>query len=130
MNLEIHRNEILCIFGDNSSGKSTLIYSILNELPKTTKSTKISYFPKNLKKAFVSQKRWLIGGRTIQENITLAHPLDRDLLDKVLKAAELDKDIKSNAFPEGLQTVITSSSDSVSGGQKTRIALARALYHQ
>jgi len=60
---------------------------------------------------------------TIYHNITLGEEGD---VSTVLRDVCFDEDLKS--MPEGIQTVVGSSGIRLSGGQQTRIALARALY--
>ena len=60
----------------------------------------------------------------MQENILFGAPLDPDLYDSVKEACALAHDIST--FPEGDETEIGAST--ISGGQKTRIALARCVY--
>ena len=67
-------------------------------------------------------------GTSIRENILLGKAYDETLMDKALEAADLLTDL--DQFPNGIDTVISDSGDSVSGGQKARIALARCFYQE
>lgn len=51
---------------------------------------------------------------------------DKDLFDKSIKYACLEEDLKN--FPEGVKTIIGEKGINLSGGQKARVSLARALY--
>jgi ATP-binding cassette subfamily C (CFTR/MRP) protein 4 len=54
--------------------------------------------------------------------------LDEDLLDRALEASQLKKDIEN--FGKGIDTVIGERGINISGGQKARISLARAIYSE
>ncbi|WP_410172439.1 ABC transporter transmembrane domain-containing protein [Cutibacterium granulosum] len=63
---------------------------------------------------------------TVQANIMLGSTRD-DMLDVVVRAAALDTTIAE--LPHGLQTGVGEGGRHVSGGQRQRLALARALIH-
>ena len=62
----------------------------------------------------------------MQTNILLGKPFCKVALQRVVKAARLEPDIAS--WPQGLQTEIGEKGITLSGGQKARVAMARALY--
>lgn len=75
--------------------------------------------------AYVEQEPFMMSG-TILENILFGNPCDKLKLTKVVKVCQLDQDIRS--FPSGLSTDIGQGGVTLSGGQKARISLARAVY--
>lgn len=77
--------------------------------------------------ALVSQNPWM-DNATIRDNILFGLPMDEERYAYVLYCCALDKDLLS--FENGDMTVITIKGVSLSGGQRSRIALARALYSQ
>ena len=77
--------------------------------------------------SFLSSNRWLIGD-TIRNNITLGEPYEEKRMVEALTASQLVHDL--SYLNKGLETVMSDKGDTVSGGQKARIALARCFYHR
>lgn len=75
---------------------------------------------------YVGQEERLFTG-TIWENVTNGFE-DRDYFDKVIKITELDKVIKSRPLKEN--TALLEGATNLSGGEKARLILARALYRR
>ena len=66
---------------------------------------------------------------TIEKNIALGkstNEIDGDKINKLLKICDLEKFIKSKK--EGIKTVLGEKGSKISGGQKQKIGIARALY--
>ncbi|CAK7356839.1 unnamed protein product [Dovyalis caffra] len=120
INFEITRGHKIAICGPVGSGKSSLLYAILREIPKISGSVHV-----NGSIAYVSQTPWIRSG-TVRDNILCGEPMDRTRYDMVTKACALDKDISS--FNHGDLTEIGQRGINLSGGQKQRIQLARAVY--
>lgn len=129
----IKHHEFVMIAGRVGSGKSSLLMSILNELPINSGSIRI-----NGSLSYASQEPWLFAG-TIRENITIAWhkksgrnynllpaKLDRRYRE-VLRICCLDQDLQH--MPDGDLTMIGERGSTLSGGQKARINLARALFY-
>lgn len=74
---------------------------------------------------YVSQEAW-IQNCTIRENILFGKKYDPEFYSKIIDSCELTHDFQ--LLSNGDQTVIGSHGSTLSGGQKSRIALARALY--
>ena len=124
INLTIKKGEIVIIFGQSGSGKSSLLYSILGEMKKLTKTSKIAKFGKT---GFMDQSRWIIRG-SILVNITMGKEFDAELMNKALEYARLGQDVRN--LPRGLETIIGSEAATISGGQRDRITLARCFYQE
>jgi ABC-type transport system involved in cytochrome bd biosynthesis fused ATPase/permease subunit len=75
--------------------------------------------------AYASQLPWLQHD-TIKGNILFGAPFEQDRYDAVVEACALRADFKQ--FEAGDQTEIGEKGISLSGGQKARVALARAVY--
>jgi ABC-type bacteriocin/lantibiotic exporter with double-glycine peptidase domain len=63
---------------------------------------------------------------TVRDNITFELPFDQEKFNTVIHFASLEDDLK--ILPFGVETQIGEKGINISGGQKARIALARALY--
>ncbi|XP_042408392.1 ABC transporter C family member 3-like [Zingiber officinale] len=121
LNFKVLRGMKVAVCGTVGSGKSSLLSSLLGEVPKISGSVRLCGTT-----AYVPQSPWIQSG-TIQDNILFGREMDREKYDKVLEACSLKKDLEILAF--GDQTLIGERGINLSGGQKQRIQIARALYH-
>ena len=108
------------IVGPVGSGKSTLLSALIGEVRKTQ-----GEFFINGSIGYCSQQPWILS-ETILENILFEKPLDKDRLANIIRACELESDLEM--FPDGLKTEIGEKGVNLSGGQKARVSLARAMY--
>nr|XP_036588424.1 ABC multidrug transporter [Colletotrichum truncatum]KAF6799797.1 ABC multidrug transporter [Colletotrichum truncatum] len=108
------------VSGASGSGKTTLLLAILGE---TIKESGSITRPKDV--AFASQTAWLQND-TIKENILFNSSYEKIRYDNVINACCLPVDLRE--MDKGEQTVVGENGSSLSGGQKARVALARALY--
>lgn len=122
INMKIEKGKTYGIIGKVGCGKSSFFYSILKELPKTTGSLN---FTNNI--AYVEQVPYIMEG-TIRSNITFFKGYNEKLYLQTLHACCLQEDIKT--FPDYDLTEIGERGVNLSGGQKARICLARALYSE
>ena len=124
VNFELKRGEIMVVFGESSSGKSSLLHAMMGEMIPNSKKTVVQ---KQGKIAFLGQSRWLIGD-TVRENICLGKDFDERWMQEALESSQLIHDLKN--LNDGLETVMGDTSDTVSGGQRARIALSRCFYQK
>ncbi|CAH2076394.1 unnamed protein product, partial [Iphiclides podalirius] len=123
ISLEIAKGELLGIAGNVGSGKTSLLHAILGEMLKTNGDLQI---PENLNSfGYVSQQSWLVRG-TIRDNILFGKPYDEVKFRSVVDACALTEDL--NIL--GWNAYIGEGGCTLSGGQRTRIALARAVYQE
>jgi ATP-binding cassette subfamily B protein len=125
--------ETTAIIGSTGSGKSTLINLIPRFYDVTqgsilidgTDITKMKQHSLRDKLGFVPQKGVLFTG-TIESNITFGVPNATE--DDIKKAAEIAQAIEFiDAKPEGYESPISEGGTNVSGGQKQRLSIARAI---
>ena len=118
--LNVRNGNLLAITGAVGSGKSSLLTAILGELPLHRGS--VSYHGKI---AYVPQIPWVFSG-TIRENILFGLPFNEERFQQVVHICELTKDLTN--FTNGDLTEIGQRGVTLSGGQKARVGLARAVY--
>lgn len=133
INLRIKSGETIGIIGGTGTGKSSLVNLIPRLYDATTGEVKVGgvnvkdYDIETLRNevAVVLQKNVLFSG-TIAENIRWGNKDASDEeIEKVCKLAQADEFVKS--FPEKYNTYIEQGGTNVSGGQKQRLCIARAL---
>ena len=125
INLSIKKGENVAIFGRNNSGKSSFLYSILGEVEPSNEAVEVNRCGSL---AFLGQDRWLVGG-SILENVVAGAQVDEELLRRVLITTQLYSEVFGE-FRFGLHTEVGGAGETVSGGQRGRIALARCLYQK
>ncbi|GAC95425.1 ATP-binding cassette transporter [Pseudozyma hubeiensis SY62] len=116
------------VCGSTGSGKSSLLSAILGEMELLEGSVTLPKRPLQLLSggvAYCSQTAWL-ETLSIRDNIVFGQFFDAERYEKVLECCCLKPDLKT--FPEGDKTEIGENGVSLSGGQKARVALARAVY--
>lgn len=133
LSVDVKGGETLAIIGGTGSGKSTLINLIprlydVNSgevLVDGNDVRKYSLHDLHDKVAFVQQKAVLFKG-TIRSNLLIGNPeaTEEDMW-KALEIAQA-KDFISD-LPDGLDAVVEQGGDNFSGGQKQRLAIARAI---
>jgi ABC-type bacteriocin/lantibiotic exporter with double-glycine peptidase domain len=137
INLKIYKNQLLGIFGQNGSGKSTFL-NLLSGLTKQTSGNiivdnKYKIFNNSnwfSKVSFVHQDVFLFNN-TIKNNICLQYKENESTIDEIKLENILDNlKIKSffNSLPLNINTFIDSEGLKLSGGQKQLISIARAIY--
>lgn len=135
VSLEIKQGETVAIVVENGAGKSTLVRLLIG-IYKPTEGRVItrgmdtlaadsrSLF-KNVSGVFQKYQRYLM---KLSENVNISQMEKKEVPDKALSEAGVD--IREDAFPQGLDTMLSREFDGVdlSGGQWQRIAVARGLY--
>ena len=137
VNLRINKGDIIGITGDSGAGKSTLFYLMLGLL--SPNKGNIFYKDKSIfdnltewrkKISYVSQNSFLLDG-TIQKNIAFNYvedeKIDQNKINKALSTAELKT--KVDKLCDGLNAQVGHGGIKLSGGEKQRVAISRALYN-
>lgn len=136
LNFKIKKNDKVAIIGQSGSGKTTLLNLIIGFLKPLGGKIYLNNKSLNLKDlfnwqqiiAYIPQKTCLIND-TIVNNIRLDSRIkvNSKKLIKCLKDSELIKDIKTNKI--SLQKKVGEDGINLSEGQRQRLSIARALYH-
>ena len=126
IDFKIKKGEHIGIIGEVGSGKTCLLNSIINNLAVLNKEGKDGNIQLSGKISFVSQNSWILND-TIEQNILFFKPMDREKYNKVISICQLIPDLQ--IFPQGDQTEIGEKGVNLSGGQKARMAIARAVYN-
>ncbi len=121
ISFDLKQNEILGVIGPVGSGKTSLLMALLGEMPNV-KNGEIDI---NGSVFYVSQEPWVFPA-TIRENILFGKEYVKSKLDEILRVCSLKEDIER--LPYGVDTFIGEKGVNLSGGQRARVSLARALY--
>ncbi|HYE22036.1 MAG TPA: cell division ATP-binding protein FtsE, partial [Verrucomicrobiae bacterium] len=135
INLEIHKGEFISLVGQSGAGKSTLLSLIIGEERPDTgriliddidvariRRTDIPYLRRKIGVVFQDIK--LLPNRTAFENIAFAMEVAGET------AAVINKEVPKILETVGLEDKANSFPHEMSGGEKQRIAIARALAHK
>ncbi|KAF0561148.1 P-loop containing nucleoside triphosphate hydrolase protein [Gigaspora margarita] len=139
LDLEFPVGELNIICGPAGSGKTLLLMSLLGETNiisgKINSPRCLTYrIDKNINEnnwilpnctAYVAQQAWLQNA-SIRDNVLFGLPYNENRYNQVIKACALEKDFQ--ILEDGDLTEIGEKGITLSGGQKMRVALARAVY--
>ena len=137
LSFTIKSGDFFGIFGSSGSGKSTLINVIAGLIPPSSGEVLINDAPmySQLKQwndsiSYLGQEILLIDA-SIAENVAFGISLeliDQNKVHEVLRLSNLHHFV--NSLQDGINSNVGERGLSISGGQKQRLALARALYRQ
>ncbi|KAG5222387.1 ABC transporter family member [Salix suchowensis] len=120
-NMKIMKGYKVAVCGSVGSGKSSLLCSILGEIPRISGAgVKV-----HGTKAYVPQSAWIQTG-TVRDNVLFGKDMSKEMYEDVLEGCALNQDIE--IWADGDLTVVGERGMNLSGGQKQRIQLARAVY--
>jgi ATP-binding cassette, subfamily C (CFTR/MRP), member 1 len=120
INFSASKGELTCIVGRVGSGKSSFLQALLGDLYKVKGEVIVHGTT-----AYVAQQAWVMNA-SVKENIVFGHRWDPTFYEKTVKACALTEDFAQ--LPDGDSTEVGERGISLSGGQKARLTLARAVY--
>lgn len=127
INFTVNKGELSCIVGKVGSGKSSFLSALLGQLDaiNSVDSRSIPSIKLHGTVAYCSQSPWIMNA-SVKENITFGCRFDNKFYQRTLDACQLLPDLE--ILPDGDETQVGEKGISLSGGQKARLALARAVY--
>ncbi len=133
INAEIDAGDVVALSGRNGSGKTTLAYLMMSLIKANRGQLFINgvdiseLSPSSLRAnaSFVSQNTLLLND-TIINNISFTEHADRGAAEAAARAVQADQFIQT--LPQGYDTVVGDQGLKLSGGQRQKIALARAMF--
>ncbi|KAJ7579704.1 hypothetical protein C8J56DRAFT_281572 [Mycena floridula] len=122
------------VTGPTASGKTALLMALLGEMTLTEGRIIMDKDPSRIDEfglmhaiSYAAQSPWL-RHQSIKDNILFGYPLDEERYKEVIQCCALTPDLE--VLEDGDATEIGARGVSLSGGQKARVALARAVYAQ
>lgn len=112
--------KLCAIIGTVGSGKSTLLQVILGELELDAGTLLV-----NGTVSYAPQEPWLFEG-SVRQNILFGAEYDAQRYREVINVCSLGRDLQ--LLPHGDRTIVGERGASLSGGQRARVSLARAVY--
>ncbi|KAJ3127452.1 Multidrug resistance-associated protein 4 [Nowakowskiella sp. JEL0407] len=131
LDISVQMGEVLGVCGQVGSGKSSLLHAVLGEMEKVSGNLAVRRqiteggSTRKIRIAFASQSPWIASG-TIKDNILFGQPYDENWFKEVITACALDTDLA--LLPDRENTVLGERGVTLSGGQRARLSLARAVY--
>lgn len=120
VDLTVKAGSFIAVIGPIGSGKSSLLQAILRELPLQDGVLETSG-----KITFADQRPWIFAS-SVKQNILFGQVMNETRYDEVIRVCQLQRDIEM--FTNKDRTMVGERGINLSGGQRARINLARALY--
>ena len=143
INLKIKKGEHIAVIGKVGSGKTCLLnsfvnnLSIINENENDNTNNNYEYIDENINKkktikvsgkiSYVTQNPWILND-TFRNNILFFNKMDDDKYNKIISICQLEPDLK--IIKGGNNAEIGEKGINLSGGQKIRLTIARAVYNE
>ncbi|KAI0982324.1 hypothetical protein GJ496_010434 [Pomphorhynchus laevis] len=120
LSFQIKKGQLVAVVGSVGCGKSSLLYALLGEMFQIGGVLK-----KNGTVSFSSQDPWLFNG-SLRQNVLFGSELDKNRLREVYNVTSLNQDLQMISGKDMVQ--LGDKGVGLSGGQKSRVSLARAIY--
>lgn len=121
LTISVKPKDLVLVVGRVGAGKSSFLMATLGELPILSGCLQV-----NGRLSYASQDAWIFPG-SVRDNILFGRPYDSARYSQVLRVCSLLRDLE--ILVDGDLTLVGERGVSLSGGQKARVNLARALYH-
>ncbi|CUV04396.1 unnamed protein product [Cryptosporidium hominis] len=125
INISLKLRECIFLVGEPGCGKSSLIKAILNEIRPSASNIYVRPRETNSIISYSPQLPWIPSG-SIRSAILLGREWNREKYELIVDCCQLKEDFSS--WQRGDLRVVDEGGCSLSGGQRARISLARALY--
>ena len=125
LSFNVERGSIMLVTGDTGLGKTTLLNSLVGEVRVLDGFVNVL----TSRVAYCDQDPFFLPGGTVREQVLWGKEVDETLYAAVLRVCQLDGDVAQWADGDAL-FVSTVEGAPLSGGQRKRLCLARALYHE
>ncbi|XP_062400248.1 ATP-binding cassette sub-family C member 10 [Sardina pilchardus] len=123
LNLSVQQGRLVAVVGKVGCGKSSLLAAISGELQRLGGSVYVAGRSEGF--GLATQEPW-IQHASVRDNILFGRDFDSAFYQAVIDACALSDDL--NILPNGDRTEVGENGVTLSGGQKSRLALARAVY--
>ncbi|KAL7855132.1 hypothetical protein SRHO_G00173220 [Serrasalmus rhombeus] len=123
LNLSVRKGSLVVVVGKVGCGKSSLLAAITGELNRCGGIVHVQGREQGF--GLAAQEPW-IQHASVRDNILFGTDFDSGFYQTVLEACALTDDL--NILPDGDRTEVGENGVTLSGGQKSRLALARAVY--
>jgi ABC-type multidrug transport system fused ATPase/permease subunit len=132
LDLRLEIGQFYLVLGPTGSGKTSLLLALLGEMtklrgtvysPNANAQGRITGSTSDI--AYCSQEPWILNS-TIRDNIIFGSAFNAVRYQEVLTSCALQQDLA--ALEAGDDTLVREKGAALSGGQKHRVALARAIY--
>ncbi|XP_039296147.1 probable multidrug resistance-associated protein lethal(2)03659 [Nilaparvata lugens] len=120
LSFNVEAGQLVAVIGSVGAGKSSFLQLLLGEMPITKGDIEVKG-----RVSYATQEVWVFSG-SIRQNITFGLPFDKKRYKQVTRVCALERDFE--LFQYGDMTLVGERGASLSGGQKARINLARAVY--
>ncbi|TRY79142.1 hypothetical protein TCAL_05895 [Tigriopus californicus] len=120
VSFSVKAGEIVAIVGSVGSGKTSMLQAVLGEIPSNQGKINIRG-----RVSYAAQEPWVFAG-SVRHNILFGENYDEKRYMKTLEVCALEHDLEQWEF--GDKTLVGERGVALSGGQKARVSLARAIY--
>ncbi|CAL8127066.1 unnamed protein product [Orchesella dallaii] len=120
INLDLRGDRLVMVIGPVGCGKTSLLHTLIDELELSSGRCEVTG-----EITYAGQEAWLFAG-TVRENILFNSEFDKQRYHEIIHVCCLQEDM--DQLPNGDMSLVGERGVSLSGGQRARINLARALY--